>query len=256
MPRVQAHLIKRALSKKHEKDFFLTEVKNGPTHMARRGDLLILDALAIKRSWAQPRIIGYEIKVSRSDFNSDDKWPGYLQYCHHFSFVCPKGLIKPEELPEDVGLIYYDPEKETLNTRRKAAFRDIAMNPDLLWYIIICRLDNDRHPFFSSDREYYEEWVADKIKRRRLGYSVGTKLEHELEKAIEEKKEAERLYERYKSDAQTLREIEAIAREAGIFTWDLVKGIKEALQGGVNVRIKNKVDAIIREAEILKNMVQ
>lgn len=253
--KIRADIIKKALSKKHSRDFFLTEVKNGPTHIAAPGELLILDALAIKRSWTQPRITGYEIKVSRQDFNKDEKWPGYLKYCHYFNFVCPRGLIQPEELPDEVGLIWYNQEKDSLYTRRKAVFRDIEISADLLWYIIICRLESGRHPFFSSVREYFQAWVEDRAETRELGYRVGTKLVRELKKAIKEKEVAERKLKRYESDVRELEQIREIAQTAGISRWRLVEGIREALTFGVTSRIEAKVNTIIREAEKLKEMI-
>ena len=57
--------IKIALSYKHIKDFFLTECKSGSTWFTVPGDMKILDALAIRKSWANPCFTGYEIKVSR-----------------------------------------------------------------------------------------------------------------------------------------------------------------------------------------------
>lgn len=48
---------------------------------------------------------GYEIKVSRADFLADKKWQSYLPYCSWFYFIAPEGIIKPEELPDGVGLM-------------------------------------------------------------------------------------------------------------------------------------------------------
>lgn len=58
---------------------------------------------------SQQRIRGYEFKVDRSDFLKEiktGKWKQYLSYCHTFSFVCPKGLIKKSEVPSKVGLLW------------------------------------------------------------------------------------------------------------------------------------------------------
>ena len=51
-------------------------------------------------------IKGFEFKVSRSDFLADKKWKKYLKHCNSFSFVCPYGMIKKEELPEGIGLLW------------------------------------------------------------------------------------------------------------------------------------------------------
>jgi len=53
--------------------------------------------------------IAYEIKVSRGDFLREMKQPQKreqaLQLSNLFYFVTPVGLIKPEELPPEAGLI-------------------------------------------------------------------------------------------------------------------------------------------------------
>jgi len=54
----------KILSHKHRDDVFVTECKNGPSN---RG-YLRLDAWVMARSWARPKVTGYEVKVSRSDF--------------------------------------------------------------------------------------------------------------------------------------------------------------------------------------------
>lgn len=72
------------------------------TKSGRRLDMLSLD-------YMKGCVRGYEIKVSRQDFLTDKKWQEYLPYCNQFYFVVPKGLILPEELPPEIGLIYIEP---------------------------------------------------------------------------------------------------------------------------------------------------
>jgi hypothetical protein len=87
-----------------KKDVFITECKNGETWGAR--DLYKLDAWVLKRTYSPLTTIGYEIKVSRSDFENDQKWTNYIDLCHEFFFVCPGGLIRATDLPSSVGLIW------------------------------------------------------------------------------------------------------------------------------------------------------
>lgn len=132
--KVRADLILQALYNKHvskqRPDAFFTQVKNGPTQMTAPGELLILDAVAFSRSWTRPLITGYEVKTSKNDFVRDEKWPGYLKYCHQFYFVSPPKVIEPEDLPSEVGLIHYNPEKKTLKTKQKAITRPIEISAD------------------------------------------------------------------------------------------------------------------------------
>lgn len=156
--KVTAFDIKKALAEKHHKDFFLTECKSGSTWMTPRGDMKILNGLAIRPSWTAPCFTGYEVKVSRSDFLRDAKFYTYEELVNCLYIVCPKGMIDRTELPESVGLMYYDPDKKTITTRKKALFRKIEYSPELLLYIIYTRLDPDRIPFFSNKAEYFREY--------------------------------------------------------------------------------------------------
>lgn len=174
--KVTATDIKIALAEKHWKDFFLTEVKSGPTQLAMPGGLKILDGLAVRKSWTNPCFTGYEVKISRSDFLRDAKFYTYEELCNCLYIVCPKGMIERTELPESVGLMYYDPEKKTITTKKKAIFRKIEYSPEMLLYIIFSRLDSDRYPFFSEKRQYFEEYLAGKRDNRELAHAVKTKL--------------------------------------------------------------------------------
>lgn len=70
------------------------------------GEGSIMDGYAIIENMKLPGFIAYEIKTSRSDFKSDKKWWKYLTLCDQFYFVCPFGMIKANELPDEAGLIY------------------------------------------------------------------------------------------------------------------------------------------------------
>ncbi|WP_212590776.1 MmcB family DNA repair protein [Virgibacillus chiguensis] len=230
--KVKAHEIKHALAEKHKSDFFLTEVKNGPTHISN--DLYIMDGLAIKKSWVNPLITGYEIKVSRNDFLQDEKWTAYKHYCHRLDFVVPSGLIKPDELPEDIGLIYYNPEKRTLNTRRKGKIFNIEMPYEMLYYIIMNRLDNIQHPFFTSKREYFEEYVVDKVNSRQLGQKVSSKLIDEVARLEQENKSLKR-------ENANLADIAKVLRKHGFnshFKWGFARDIDEALSTSLPPRME------------------
>lgn len=110
-------------------DVFYSEVKSGPSWGQAGRKLFILDAVAIARSWTKQCIYGYEIKVSRSDFlrGKDTALKQYTKYCHKFSFVCPPNVISVDELPGDVGLIYYSVDHDTLFVKRRAMYRQIDM---------------------------------------------------------------------------------------------------------------------------------
>lgn len=251
--------IKKALANFHYKDFFITECKNGSTYFPPPQGLLKFDGLAITKSYTQPCITGYEIKVSRGDFRQDDKWHLYLQYCNKFYFVVPAGLVKKEELPDDVGLIYYYPESSTLRSKKKALYRDIEEPVGVYKYIIYSRLDQDRIPFYESKADYASDYIADKAHKKIIGETFGTKITKELQEANERLEKLKRTEESIK----LLEQIRSVMHEHGIARWtykqeDIIKELDEALRGkcpkGVEeVRISleaalRKLDSI-REAE-------
>lgn len=177
--------IKLALKELHGKraSYFITECKTCSTYFPDPQGLLKFDGLAITKSYTKPNIIGYEIKVSRNDFKQDNKWHLYLQYCNEFYFVVPKGLISKEELPDNVGLIYYNPDTKALRTVKKALYRQIEEPVGVYKYIIFSRLDEDRIPFYENRAEYARDYLQDKEDKKYVGTTLGTKLAKDLQDA-------------------------------------------------------------------------
>lgn len=179
-----AYDIKVALAKAAEKrkNLFFEECKNGSSYFPGPNGLLILDGYEIHPSWAHQKITGYEVKISRSDFQRDNKWNLYEMYCNCFYFVVPTGLIDKIELPEEVGLIYYNPDTKVLKTVRKAEFREIEEPVEIYKYIIYNRCGGDTDPFAESNRtEYARAYIEDKAKKNMIGQELGSKMAKELE---------------------------------------------------------------------------
>ncbi|PWK05259.1 MmcB family DNA repair protein [Tumebacillus permanentifrigoris] len=90
--------------------------------------------------------IAYEIKVSRADFLHEIKHPEKrqraLELSHQFYFVVPKGLVKPEEIPEECGLMYVD---DKLRTRivKEAPIRENTAPPDWGFLASVARMGNE-----------------------------------------------------------------------------------------------------------------
>lgn len=80
------------------------------------------------------KTIGYEIKVSRSDFARELENPrkrkALEEVCHECYFAAPKGLIDPRELPEGWGLI------EATNVLRIAVRAPQKSEPKLDWDLL------------------------------------------------------------------------------------------------------------------------
>lgn len=169
-PKVNARSVVSLLREKHKEDVFVTECKDGPTQSTSH---FRMDAWAMNRSWSNPCVSAYEVKVARSDFLNDNKWRSYLPYCNQLSFVCPRGLIQSSELPGEVGLYYVASTGNRLTTQRKPVWRDVAI-PESIWrYILMCRTTiKGETSDAPSSVEVWREWMETKAENRRLGHSV------------------------------------------------------------------------------------
>lgn len=242
--------IKLALAEKHWKDFFLTEVKSGSSWMTPRGDMKILDALAIRKSWASPCFTGYEVKISRGDFLRDAKFYTYEELCNRLYIVCPKGMIARTEIPESVGLMYYDHEKKTIATKKKAVYRKIEYSPEMLLYIIYSRLNSDRYPFFSDKREYYMAYIEGKRDNRELGHAIKTKLVEEnirLEQELETMKGFREQYKEYRAIRDVLNKHHIYGWRSNIAA-ELDKALTRKCPEDIS-DIRNSLECIVNRLE-------
>ena len=157
-----AKTILQVLKHRHWKDVFISECKTGPTWFNR--NLHKLDAWVMKRSWAQFGTIGYEIKVSRSDFKQDNKWREYLAYCHQLFFVCPRGLIHPGEIEGDAGLCWVSENGQRVYIKKRAPKRDIEIPVELLIHIIMSRsiiMRPDELTALNTENRWLEKQLAE-----------------------------------------------------------------------------------------------
>ena len=165
------------LAGKHSKDVFVAECKDGPTWGA---SVLKIDAWALRRSWANPLSWAYEVKVSRNDFLRDDKWQGYLELCNEFYFVCPPGLIMPNELPAEVGLLWVSKNAKMLVTKKKAARRIQQLPESLYMYLLICRTKVVSRHQSHSDRDAiareWRKWLAADAQMSDMGHRVSRRI--------------------------------------------------------------------------------
>jgi len=207
--------IKIALARKHEKDYYLDEVKSGSSWNGTANR--ILDGCALKCSYASPFITGYEIKVTRSDFKGDNKFFTYLPLVHALYIVTPSGLVEREELPTDIGLMWYDPKKKTLSVKKRPPPRQIEISVDMLLYIIYSRLDRERIPFYSSKVEFWRAWLEDKKSNRDLGRIVGGKMATEIARLAEELNAANSF--RVGGEREEYKELRQILSDYGMPAW-------------------------------------
>lgn len=179
--KITAPMVIDLLRTKHSADVFVTECKNGPSYCA---GLRKMDAWVMPRSWAHMTIKCYEVKVSRSDFLNDKKWQEYLPYCHELYFVAPKGVIEPNELPPEAGLLQVASTGTNLFTKKKAARRNIELPEELYQYILMCRTDVRAETVPHADVDYWKAWLARKEENQCVGSSVSKRLQKMFDEQV------------------------------------------------------------------------
>jgi hypothetical protein len=226
-PTYSANGLIQLLANRHSKDVFIQECKDGPTQMV--SNHLRMDAWAMNRSWANACAWVYEVKVSRSDFINDNKWPGYLPYCNQFYFVTPKDLIDVKEIPEQAGLLVAigSGNGARLITKKKAPYRDVVIPESVYRYILMCRVEISRkYETNEGTREYWKKWLAQKDEDKRLGSSVASTIR---KRAGELEIENRRLRDQINQYDDVKRTLTALGYNPDSFyRWDLERRIKES----------------------------
>lgn len=238
--------ILKCLARKHAKDVFVSECKDGPSQASNH---VRMDAWVMNRSWVNACVTAYEIKVSRSDFLKDEKWQTYLPCCNKFYFVCPYKLIQPEEVPAQAGLLWVTAKATRAHTKRKAPYRDVEI-PETLWrYILMCRA-RIGYEYMTGDghREtYWREWLKKKKAKRELGYAVSRSMGeqyHEMERQVDRMKE---LVEGYDLVTQRLRELGFDPkRPVNEWNWEPVE---RKVKGQVTTKFRYCVEACQRATQ-------
>lgn len=107
--------------------------------------------------------ISYEVKISRADFLHELKHPekrsAALWLSNQFYFVTPAGLVRPEEVPPEAGLLEFDDGGAGLYVR-KAPWRE---TPDPNWRFLssIARRTQDPDTKALGTKARLERFLAD-----------------------------------------------------------------------------------------------
>ncbi len=218
-----AREMKEAIAKRHREDLFFTEVKDGPTQIVNHHSKI--DALAMKISWTNFSIIGYEVKVSRSDFLRDEKWRAYLPMCNQLYFAVAPGVCDVEEIPDVCGLVVMN-SKGGIRTIKKAPWRDIEPPVEMFKYLMFTYIgalhraekNYPRHErLLPNERlELCKMYLEDKANMREIGRLVSRKLESEM---YELRRKAERLDYIEKDEERADRVLSKICQALGVTSY-------------------------------------
>jgi hypothetical protein len=204
--RVTADEVVALLAARHpaKDSVFVPECKMG------QGGSRRLDAWVLSKTWSPWTITGYEVKVSRQDFINDDKWADYLPVCHLLYFACPSGLIQPNELPAEVGLLWVAGSR--LVTKKKAARRepDPVKVARLMSYVLMSRSRIVADMWASADEEplsFWRRWLDAKKDAQGIGHKVSERLAECLHQERELRRKAEAETARFEDVRERLREM-------------------------------------------------
>jgi hypothetical protein len=192
---------------------FFQEVKDGASTLGTHSRI---DAMAIKISWTKPCIVGYEIKVSKSDFRRDEKWMAYLPMCNQLYFAVAPGVCTADEIPEMCGLVQYT-ENGGLRTLKKAPYRVIAEPVDVYKHLMFKHIGEygqiDHHLprparlLQNVNAEAWRDYLEDKKTLRDMGTRVSRKFSLEIEELNRKLKRAERNIDNDRNRDEELYEI-------------------------------------------------
>jgi hypothetical protein len=237
LPKVTAEAVISAIRIKHGDCIVVEQCKSGPTW---NSDFSQLDVWVMPKTWANFTTIGYEVKVSRSDFVNDKKWQKYLPMCHEMNFAAPKGLISVDELPKEVGLLELVG-TQRLITRRKAVKRDIVVHTDTLLYILMWRAQIDRKE--RSGVSDIQAYLDGKKELYYLGGRFHKKVRAEMAAVQEENRN---LQNRISSYQEIERIIDQLGLSRDIRSWDFKRKL-ESLNLIFPKDLKWRIDSLARE---------
>lgn len=159
---------------------FFTEVETGIDDISRG---YRIDAVLLHRADRKISLEGFEVKISRGDFLRDTKWQFYKDYVNALSVVCPLNMIRPEEVPEEFGLMYYSPKTHKVRFKRRP-----QVNPDAdiqsVKDTLLTKLS-----YMNTSRTYRydkfpnaEAYVKGKEMYEDIGRVFGTRMAKDLQK--------------------------------------------------------------------------
>ena len=243
------------LLQKHSEDLCVPECKTGSTWFG--ANVRKLDLWVMKKSWAKPWVIGYEIKHSRSDFLHDNKWSEYLDYCTDFYFVAPPGVIQPEEVPGQVGLLVTSKNIARLYTKRKAIHRQVEIPETIFRYILMWRAQIIKERNALSMQEYWQNWLVERDEKKQLGWNVSKKIKEIVEQRIDKVRSENA---RLRDENENLTEIKNLLKELGFKTSyfstyqtkDKLRAKVKEIETGLPEDLMTYLDNVIRNLTLIK----
>jgi hypothetical protein len=248
---MNATQISSLLADRHAKDVFVPECKMGSAGSRT------LDGWALLPTWSPLTTIGYEIKVSRSDWLRDQKFEAYRSACHLFFVVAPKGIVQAGELPTGVGLL--EPIGKGPGCRLVMRGKATRGTPDeaklarLMAHVLMWR--KDQRDYGALTREgraaFWRRWVDEQRDYDAIGRSVRGRMRQILRDAVDARRVAE-------SRAKGLEYADEVLKELGVRAgwdrWSMKRNIERALEQEAGQTLAN-IDSAVTSLSTLRQRV-
>jgi hypothetical protein len=245
-----AQQLKRLLAERHSGDAFVPECKMGSAGSR------ILDGWALSATWSPLTAIGYEVKVSRSDWLQDQKYEEYRAACHLFFIVAPKGVVQRQELPDGVGLL--EPVGAGTGQRLVMRVKPARQAPDaeklvslmahaLMWK----RAEGDpRRMERTRQAAFWREFANEKAEFHSVGRNVKGRMRKLLSEAIEQRNTAVTKAKLLQEAADTLADL-----GVNLHSWNIRQRITEAVSQD-RTRTLQAVSSAITALQSVRDLVE
>lgn len=254
--------ILKLLCEKHAEDVVVTECKLGPSFVTSGNGRI--DAWTMAKSWAHPRVCAYEVKVSRSDFLADNKWPMYLPFCNQFWFATAPGIVTAREIPPNVGWIEASKTGNRLFTRIKAPYVERTIPEELYRYLLMSRVRitrEDEEIRGNPTKSQVQHMLGQKAADAHFGRLAGKRIAALVRERISE---VEVQNMKLEQQAKTYDEVRAALTELGMdpanpSTWGLrqrVLSLREVVPAGLETSLNELaqgIDAALKRIEIARS---
>ncbi|MDP4143200.1 MAG: MmcB family DNA repair protein [Bacillota bacterium] len=127
----------------------------------------------------------YEVKLTRGVWLADKKFQKYLDCCNRMYIACPKGVIKKEEVPKEVGLITRNDNGWRVIKSPKLSINPSKMDVDFILSLLYRGYEETKLQRDLRDRIIADSNVKLSHKAKNIGWEISRRLDKTIESQIE-----------------------------------------------------------------------
>jgi len=217
----------------------------------------ILDGWALLPTWSPLTAIGYEIKVSRSDWLQDQKFEEYRGCCHLFLVVAPPKVVAASEMPAGVGLLepvgQGDGQRLVMRVKPVRQEADFAKLSRLMAHALMWKKGIGGSSQARRERQiaYWQSLVD----QRERGHTLGREVKGRIRDTIRELLSAAQTAESRANTLQWAAEVfDSLGIRPGYDRWSTERNITQAL-GSQRENLLRDIDQGVAALRRLRDIV-